>query len=727
MPAPGTSTSGSLDALFAPSCVAVVGASRRPGKLGHDVLVECARLGFAGRMYGVNPQAEGSPIAGWPVVASVADVPGPVDLAFVATPAAATLAAVETCAAAGVRAAVLAAAGLGELGGDGAVQEAAIGEVAAGAGMRLLGPNGFGLFVGGIGLNLMAWRDLPAGRVALVTQSGNLAIALCRLMAHAGIGLASCAGLGNQLDLTAADIVAHHAADPGSDAVALYLEGLRGGEGRRLLAALEACRDRGKPVVVVKGGRSAAGARAAATHTGALSGDGRLWDAALDAAGAVTVDSPEAMVDVLAALAALGTRRGRGAPAAVVLTDGGGDSVLSVDALAPSGVALAGLAPATERALEALTPPAAPRAPGHNPVTLDTAGGLEDDPRLLAACAEAVAADPATGVIVVAGTFGGYRRKRSEELEAADRLAAVRAGGTPLLVQSAFALDDEETVARLRSGGIPVYPTVRRLAAALGAAVRWGGGDGAGGAGARPGAGESAEAGDGDRPAVASDSGGATRLLPSPEAAALLAGAGIAVPPLAVARTRDELAGAARTALGAGASALCLKLEDPAVAHKSDVGGVRLGVGPDEIADAAGELWDRFPGTPLLVMPMLERGLELLAGAGTDPDFGPYVTIGRGGVTAELDPDVALAPAPLTPARARELWSSLRCTPLLAGWRGSPGVDLGALAGLAVALGDLAAAHPALTVECNPVIAYAEGFAIADLRAVGEGDRRAGT
>ncbi|MST32135.1 hypothetical protein GHK86_05270, partial [Acidimicrobiaceae bacterium USS-CC1] len=223
-----------------------------------------------------------------------------------------------------------AAAGLGELGGEGAVQEAAIGEVAAGAGMRLLGPNGFGLFVGGLGLNLMAWRDLPAGRVALVTQSGNLAIALSRLMAHAGIGLASCTGLGNQLDLTAADIVAHHAADPGSDAVALYLEGLRGGEGRRLLAALEACRDRGKPVVVVKGGRSAAGARAAATHTGALSGDGRLWDAALDAAGAVTVDSPEAMVDVLAALAALGARRagpGRGAPAAVVLTDGGGDSV----------------------------------------------------------------------------------------------------------------------------------------------------------------------------------------------------------------------------------------------------------------------------------------------------------------------------------------------------------------------------------------------------------------
>ncbi|MHB8505022.1 MAG: CoA-binding protein, partial [Acidimicrobiales bacterium] len=201
------SGSGSLDAFFSPGTVAVVGASRRPGKVGHDVLVDSAGRGFAGHMVGVNPATDGAPIAGWPVVASLAHVDRPVDLALVALPAETAPAAVADCAAAGVRAAVVAAAGLGELGGEAAALEAGMGAVARAAGMRILGPNGIGLYVGRIGLNLMYWWDIPPGRVALVTQSGNVAIALCRLLDHAGAGLSSCAGVGNQLDVTAAELV----------------------------------------------------------------------------------------------------------------------------------------------------------------------------------------------------------------------------------------------------------------------------------------------------------------------------------------------------------------------------------------------------------------------------------------------------------------------------------------------------------------------------------------
>ncbi|MHB8504188.1 MAG: acetate--CoA ligase family protein, partial [Acidimicrobiales bacterium] len=346
----------------------------------------------------------------------------------------------------------------------------------------------------------------------------------------------------------------------------------------------------------------------------------------------------------------------------LVVTDGGGDSVLALDALSDAGVPLARLDPATAGTLDALSPPAAPRAAGANPVTLDTAGGLEEDPRLLARCAEVGAADPGVGTVVVAGTFGGYRERRAQELEAVDALVAVRDGGTPVLVHSAFALDDEEPVRRLRAAGVPVFPTVLRLAAALG----------------RPGVRDaSSKAPPGDA---------AGRLLPTLEAAALLRSAGVRLPPLRIVRTPEDLGGIP--------SALCLKVEDPAIAHKSDAGGVVLGM---EAAEAAALLWERFPGRPLLAMPVLAAGLEVLVGAGQDPTWGPFVTVGRGGVTAELDPDVALAPAPLSPGRAAALWRSLRCAPLLEGWRGRPGVEVDALAGLAAALGDLAAADPSLT------------------------------
>ncbi|HET9092296.1 MAG TPA: acetate--CoA ligase family protein [Acidimicrobiales bacterium] len=679
-----------LDALFHPGTLAVLGASRRLGKLGHDVLVGCAARGFRGRLVGVNPAADGQAVAGWPVVSSLESVEGPIDLALVAVPASATLEVVRQCAARKVKAAVLAASGLGELGGEGAALEQEIGRVARQAGMRLVGPNGFGLFVAPEGVVLTGWQDIPSGRVALVTQSGNVAIALSVLCRRAGIGFSSCTGLGNQLDVDAADLVAYHAASPDSDAVALYLEGLRPGSGPRMREALLACRAAGKPVVVLKGGRSSGGAAAAATHTGALGGDGRLWDAVLAASGARSVASTEEMVDVLTAVVQVRRTGGR----ALVLTDGGGDSVLAVDALVSAGLQVARLSPSTEQALDALAPPDAPRVAGRNPVTLDTAGGLEEDPRLLSRCAAAGASDEGVDVIVVSGTFGGYRARRAEELEAVDGLVALRRSGTALLVHSAFDGTDEEPVSRLRAGGVPVYPTVQRLARALAAVAE---------PVVEPSAPRRSEA-------------GAPGLLPTAETARLLASVGAVVPPIVVASAEDELASAA-SAVGAP---LCLKVERPLLSHKSDVGGVRLGISADEVVPAARELWGRFPDASLVVMPMLAPGVELLVGAARDETFGHFVTVGRGGVTAELDPDVAFLPTPLTKEEARRAWLSLRCAPLLSGWRGRPGVDLDALCELAVAVGALAVKQD-LSVECNPVMAYESGYAIADLRAVRAG------
>jgi acyl-CoA synthetase (NDP forming) len=688
-----------LASLYSPRSVVVIGASRQPGKLGHDVMVECARLGFAGSIVGVNPHADAELLAGWPLVRSLDELSDAPDLALLAVPAAAVLDAVSACARAGVRAAVIAAAGLGELGGDGARLEDRIARVARAAGMRLLGPNGFGLYVGSIGLNLMGWRDIPPGRVALLTQSGNVAIALCRLASRSTVGFSSCTGMGNQIDVSAVELLSYHAQAKDSDAIALYLEGLRGSPGPAFVRSLEACAAAGKPVVVLKGGRSSAGRRSVTTHTAALGGDRRLWDTALRQGGAHQVLDPEEMVEVLEALRATRDRRVR---AVLVLTDGGGDTVLAADALEDAGVPLAHLGQETEAALDALVPRAAPRAEGRNPVTLDTAGGLEDDPGLLARCAEIGDGDRGVDAIVVSGTFGGYRAHRADELAAVRRLAALHERGTAVLVHSAFALDDEEPVAALRRAGIPVYRTMRRLTAALGTAL-----------GTAPIAASTTAPG---RPAGSSvaSSVGPPVVLSTVEAMAALSSVGVVTPAIAVVSSEVALLSAVER-LG---PRVCLKLEDAAVSHKSDVGGVVLGLGPDTVTDAARELWRRFPGRELLVMPMLDPGIELLVGIGLDETFGPYLTVGRGGVATELDPDVALGLLPCDGDAARAMWCSLRCARLLSGWRSSPAVDLPALVALSLALSRLAERAPGLEIECNPVLIYPQGYAIADVRGV---------
>lgn len=680
-----------LEAFYAPRSVVVIGASRQPGKLGHDVMVECRRLGFAGPLWGVNPHTRGERVAGFPLVRSLGDLPVAPDLALVAVPAAGTPEAVGECARAGVQAAVLAASGLGELGGESAVVEQEIARVAHDARMRLLGPNGFGLYVGPIGLNLMGWRDVPTGRVALITQSGNVAIALCRLMARSTVGLSSCTGIGNQLDVGAAELIAHHARSEDSDAIALYLEGLRDAPGTEFVEALAVSNAAGKPVVVLKGGRSKAGVRSVTTHTGALGGDREIWDVALRQGGARQVSDPDELVEVLEAFRATRGRRVRGV---LVLTDGGGDTVLASDALEEAGVPLAALSEATQRALDDMAPPAAPRADGQNPVTLDTAGGLEDDPALLATCAEVGAHDDAVDAVVVAGTFGGYRARRTDELDAVTRLAALYARGMPVLVHSAFASDDEEPVIALRRAGIPVYRTVRRLAGSLGKSI------------------DAVCASTLD--AVPRQPSGTSELLSAADAMALLDSVGVSTPPIVTFTAPEEIAaGVDRVPFP-----VCLKVDDPKVVHKSDVGGVVLDLGPGEVEEAARELWRRFPGSRLVVMPMLARGVELLVGLGRDPTFGSYVIVGRGGVTAELDPDVAMALTPCDEQAALTLWSSLRCAPLLGGWRASRGVDLASLSQLVAALSRLAEIEPVLEIECNPVIAYPDGYGVADVRAV---------
>jgi acetyltransferase len=615
-----------------------------------------------------------------------------VDLALIALPAPAVPDAVAGCVEADVRAVVIAASGFAERSLEGQRLQEEIVRIGSRAGLRILGPNCFGLFVAPTGVNLTPIRDIPRGSVALVTQSGNVAIALFVQARRAGIGFAACVGVGNQSDVAVGELFTHLATDPSSAVVACYVEGLPEGTGQALYDGLIACRDARKPVVIFKAGRSDQGAAAASTHTGSLAADDRLWDAVLNETGAVRVGSAEEMVDVLAAVLRVPPRQGN---RVMVLSYGGGDSVMSTDALAESGLSLARPLASTREALERLTPRDAPRALNGNPVTLDTAGGVDEDPELLLRCVEVLAREPNVDIILIAGQFGGYHHLRDQELACAQGLLAARSRGLPIVMQSAFALENEEPLELLKAHGIPVYPTVLRLVRALAAAARSGG--------TPP-----------QTPAMAAtEASSTTRLLDIRETARLLSEYRIAVPSLTV--VADETA--LREAVDRTGLPVCVKLADPDVAHRSDVGGVRLDLADAEAArEAARDLWARFPRAPLLVMPMLARGFELIAGITTDPVFGPAVLVGRGGVWAELEEDVVLRLAPVTVSEAEEMLRRLRCAPMLLGGRGQAPLDVAGCAGVLAALSRMAVDNPGLTLEMNPVFVYAKGYAAADLR-----------
>jgi acetyltransferase len=371
---------------------------------------------------------------------------------------------------------------------------------------------------------------------------------------------------------------------------------------------------------------------------------------------------------------------------------------MAIDWLTASGLSMATLSARTRAGLDELIPAAAPRVQARNPVTLDTAGGVEDDPMLLARCARLAAEDEGVDLIVVGGLFGGYPKMLDGELACAAELVQLHQCGHRVVMQSAFALSDAEPLSRLKRAGIVVLPTIDRVARALSRTLL-----------------PSASA-DGMRAGTVGQSAPAARpvVLPVTESAELLRRSGINLPPISVARTPEELAAIAATACYPA----CVKIADTAVAHKSDVGGVSLNLADAvELRLAADRLWGRFPDSPLLVMPSLPGGTEFLVGTGNDPLFGPFVVVGRGGIWAETDADLAILMTPVDEKSARRALLSLRCAPTFTGRRGQPPVDLAAMAGLIVAMAGLAAEHPELSVESNPVIAYADGYAVADVRA----------
>ena len=680
----------SLRPFFTPSTVAVVGATKRRGSIGGELFRNIVAADFAGAVFPVNRNAD--PVAGVRGYTSIAEIEGGVELAVICVPGAHVLAAADEALRAGVRALCVISAGFAEVGREGRERQDALVALVRSHGARLVGPNCLGVAVPPLGLNAtFAPRALPAGRIAVSSQSGALGLALLERAEERGLGFSSFVSVGNKADVSSNDLLEWWEDDASSDVVVLYLESFGNPRKFSRVAARVA---RKKPILALKAGSTRAGAKAASSHTAALAGSEAAVDALFRHAGVLRARSLEQLIDAAALLSHDRLPAGR---RVAVVTNAGGLGILCADACEAAGLDLPELADETQTALRAVLP--AESSVG-NPIDLLGSATAETYANTL----PTVLRDP--GVDAVIALFVPPVVAGADEVgDALRAVAEADAGTKPLL---AVVVSAEGIPASLRDVASPVaaFPYPESAARALGLAAQraeW----------LRRAAGTPARLTDVD--VVAARAVIETALSEhddgwlEPQAArALLEAYRVPLVPERIAADADA-AVAAADALG---YPVVLKTT-AAGAHKTELGGVALDL-PDAAAvrDAA-----RRIGGAVLVQPMVKTGVELLAGVVQDPVFGPLVAFGPGGVNAELIGGTSFALAPLTDVDARDLVLAGKAGRLVAGYRGAPPADGAALAALVRRLAQLAEDVPEVAeLDLNPVLAAADGCVAVDAR-----------
>ncbi len=691
-----------VHSVLQPRSIAVVGASRHPQTVGGAILNNVLRSRFNGPVYAVNRRAD--VVQGVPAHRSILDVAEPIDLAVVAVPAQQVLTVARECAAADVRALVVISAGFAELGGEGAERQRELLTVCRDAGMRLVGPNCFGVLntAADISLNAtFAPHTAQPGRVGFMSQSGGLGIAVIEAAKRHRIGLSSFVSVGNKADLSGNDFLRYWEQDEGTDLALLYLESF--GNPRKF-ARLAPRFARRKPLVAVKSGRSVAGARATSSHTGALLAASDVTvDALFKQAGVIRTDTLQEMFAVTSLLAAQPVPRG---DRVAIVTNAGGPGILCADACQAHGVAVPDLSAPVRAKLAASLPPA---ASVHNPIDMIASASADDYRRTLRTLIEEDACD------AILAIFAPPLVTRATDVAVALHEVAATRPGVPI---AAVFMTAEGAPDELSAGSVCVpdyeFPEEAAQAVALAASYgRWRSRD--------PG---SVVAPSGTRPekaaAIISRELGAGSEWLSPESvASLLHCYGL---PLIETQMADGGPQAAAVAAKLGVP-IALKARARGLLHKSDAGGVRLGLeGAADVMVAAQEIEHtvaaagyRLDG--LIVQPMAPPGVELIVGVVNDHNFGPVLACGAGGTAAELIRDVSVRITPLTDLDAGEMISSLKTFPLLDGYRGAAGCDVSAVKDVLERVSAMVEAHPEIVeLDCNPLIATPDGAVIVDAR-----------
>lgn len=693
-------TASSLGVFFEPRTVAVVGASRQPGTVGHELFQNVLRAGFKGTVYPVNKQAES--IAGVRAYASVGDIPGNVDLAIIAVPAEAVVEVADECARKGTKGVVVVSAGFRETQAEGAEREQALLHKLRAHGIRLVGPNCMGVLNADPAVSFNGTFSPvfpPFGNVGLLSQSGALGLALLDYARELNIGLSTFISVGNKADVSGNDLIQYWERHPSTDVILLYLESF--GNPRKFARLARRVSGK-KPIVAVKSGRTTAGSRAALSHTGALASVDVAVDALFRQSGVVRTDTLEELFDVAALLAHQPLPEGR---RVAILTNAGGPGILAADACEANGLAVSELSQETQAALKLVLPPA---AGVRNPVDMIATA----TPETYGKCLAVLLGDESVDSVIV--IFIPPLTTRADEVASAIRKVAESYKGRKTILtcfMGARGAPDKLTYGAGLS--LPSYPFPESAAHALARAVDYAAWR------KRP---------RGVTPTFRADRASAQRAvsaalkrsvgheawLAPAEWQQVLEAYGIRCAALSFARSAAAAAAAARR-LG---FPVAVKLASHTISHKSDIGGVVLGASSGKAVQRAyRQIRERVKALGKLaemdgvvVQKMVAGSVETLIGVTQDPSFGPLMMFGLGGTMVELMKDVQVRTQPLTDVDAREMVRSIKGYPLLEGWRGAPPADIAAAEDRLLRVSTMVEELPNIVeMDLNPVRLQAPG------------------
>lgn len=706
-----------LDALFNPSSVAVIGASSSPGKVGHDIFVNILKGGFTGTLYPVNPSAQS--IACVRAYRDIRDIPDPVDLAIVILPPRQVETAIANAIGKGVKAVVIVSAGFREVGGEGLMIEQRIVTMCREAGVRVVGPNCLGVInpKAKVRLNASFSARMPtAGNISFISQSGALCTAVLDFAADKDFGFSKFVSIGNKADVDELDLLRYFHADPDTEVIMLYIEELnRGPEFIREVKQITGG-DRPTPVLAIKSGRTGAGAKAAASHTGSLAGSEAVYDAIFAQSGIIRVESINELFDFGIAFAyknesATGKIR-RKVPhgnRVAIVTNAGGPGIVATDMTVSSGLELASFSGDTIEALKSHLPLT---ANVNNPV--DVIGDAASD-RYEHALSAVIKDEGVDGALVILTP-----QSMTNAIGTAEAIVRIaRHSYKPILCCFMGIIDVSAGVKHLQASGVPVYRFPESAAKSFGALYRYSRWL--------------------NRQQLAPfqlvhDRQRAAEIIGQALAAGktyigelggteLLKCYGFNVLPTELATSAAE-AGEAAERIG---YPVVMKIVSPQIIHKTDAGGVLVGPasrvevenGFTAIIDSAARYNPAAELKGVLIQRLAPKGLEVILGMTRYPVFGPLIMFGVGGVFVEVFQDVAFRLAPLTRNGARNMVRSIKGHKLLAGYRGAPKTDIATIERMLVGLSDLVLNHPEIKeLDINPLLVHPEGdgVTVADCR-----------
>jgi len=707
-----------LDAIFCPKSLAVVGASTAPGKVGHDIFVNILKGGYQGTLYPVNPKA--ASVASVKAYPTITDIPDSLDLAMIILPPKLALPSVQEAIDKGVKGIVIVSAGFKEIGGEGLEIEKKIVALCREAGVRLVGPNCLGVInpVSDVSLNASFSARMPkAGNVSFMSQSGALCTAVLDFATDREFGFSKFISIGNKADVDEVDLLRYFHEDPDTEVIMIYVEELQRGQ-----AFIKAAKEitggdfQPKPILVIKSGRTSAGAQAAASHTGSLAGSEAVYDAIFAQSGIIRVDSIDELFDFATAFAyknenALGKMR-RKVPLGnrvAIVTNAGGPGIVATDMTVVSGLELAKFSEETIASLKSHLPVT---ANVHNPV--DVIGDAAQD-RYENALAAVIRDEGVDGALVILTP-----QSMTNAMGTAEAIVRIaRRSHKPILCCFMGIIDVSAGVKYLQAHGVPVYRFPENAAKAFGAIYhysRWL---------------NRQELAPFDfkhdkpcaREIIESSLAAGKTYLGELEGTKLLKCYGFNVLPTQLAHSAQE---AAQLADGMGYPVV-MKIVSPQIIHKSDAGGVKINLvdaGAVQIAfeeilknAAAFDAHAQIDG--VLVQKMAPKGQEVILGANRYPKFGHLVMFGSGGILVEVFKDVTFRLAPINRNNARWMVRGIKGAALLSGFRGMPKADTAALEKLLVCLSDLVVDNPEIKeLDINPLLVHPEGqgATVADCR-----------